>query len=244
MKLLIIGDVHNKIGYAERICEQFPDHKKIFVGDYFDDFGDTPWSAQRTAEWLKESLTKPDRVHLFGNHDYPYYINGLNRPLKLVCSGFSLAKLQEIQKILTLEDWKLLKYYHYENGWYFSHAGFTQQWWGHPMTGDLSVSRIESVLEECELLIDSNREPDPLWAADFFRGGRNHKGGLLWNDWRNLDYIPNVWQVVGHTPNNHISVREDPVINAKKILVDCGLDEVLEIKENGEFTKILDPNRG
>ena len=40
MKLLVIGDIHNRWQKAEKICEKFPNHKKIFIGDYFDDFGD------------------------------------------------------------------------------------------------------------------------------------------------------------------------------------------------------------
>lgn len=244
MNLLIIGDIHNCTGRAEYICQKFPDHKKIFIGDYFDNFGDSPAEAEKTALWLKQSLNKTDRIHLFGNHDFPYYVNANKNPLKVFCSGFTISKLQLIEKILSPSDWSKLKYYHYENGWYFSHAGFTRQWWADPLTGKITQDRIDYVLKECETQLKSGIEPKPLWAADFFRGGNNSKGGILWNDWNNLDYIPNFWQVVGHTPNNHISVREDPVNNAKKIRIDCFLKEVLEIKEDGSFVKILDLDFG
>lgn len=244
MNLLIVGDIHNHTGRAEYICQKFPDHKKIFIGDYFDDFGDTPAEAEKTALWLKQSLSKTDRVHLFGNHDFPYYVNASNNPLKIFCSGFSTSKLQLIERVMSSFEWSKLKYYHYENGWYFSHAGFTRHWWAEPLSGDISIKNIDYVLEEAETLLRSGQEPEALWAADYFRGGRFKKGGLLWNDWNNLEHIPNFWQVVGHTPQTKIIVKEDPVINSKKICVDCQLKEVLEIKEDGSFTKILDLDLG
>jgi hypothetical protein len=244
MNLLIVGDIHHRIDRAEYICKKFPDHKKIFIGDYFDDFNDTLSDAQRTAFWLKESLNKEDRVHLFGNHDFPYYVNSSDGPLKVFCSGFSRGKLAVIERILSPEDWGKLKYFHHENGWFFSHAGFTQHWWADPLSGEVTLDRINTVLEESLIQLKSGQEPDAIWAADFFRGGRHRYGGILWNDWNNLAHIPNFWQVVGHTPNNHISVREDPLINSKKIRIDCFLKEVLEIDESGTFTKILDLDLG
>jgi len=243
MKILVIGDIHNKIARAEYICSKFPDHLKVFVGDYFDDFGDTPMEAEQTALWLKESLKKDDRIHLMGNHDFPYYVNS-QYPHRIYCSGFSTSKQLLIEKVLNREDWNKVKYYYHGHGWFISHAGFTLHWWADPLTGLVDPGSIDKILSKSLLELERGMEPLALWAADFFRGGRNHKGGLLWNDWHNLDYIPNFNQIVGHTPNNHISVREDEEINAKKVLVDCWLKEVLEINEDGSITKILDLDFG
>jgi len=243
MKILVVGDIHNKVGRAEYICSKFPDHLKVFVGDYFDDFGDTPAEAHQTALWLKESLKKDDRVHLMGNHDFPYYVNSCYNH-RIFCSGFSTSKLLMVQEVLDKRDWNKIKYYHYGNGWYISHAGFTLHWWADPLSGLITPETIDKTISKSLLDLDKGMEPLSLWAADFFRGGRNHKGGLLWNDWLNLDLIPNFNQVVGHTPNNHISVRKDEEINAQKVLVDCWLKEVLEINEDSSVTKILDLDFG
>lgn len=237
MKLLVIGDIHTKEEKAERICEKYKDHKIIFIGDYFDDFGDTPVKNSFTAAWLKESLSNPNRVHLKGNHDEHY-----SPQVNCMCSGFSRAKKEEINKVLTLEDWDKLKYFHHENGWWFSHAGITKYWFGHPMKEKITEERVQKVIDEA---IVKQRLDDPdnaIWAPDEYRGGFSPVGGILWCDWRKLDLISDFKQVVGHTPLKHITRIKDEVMKSEIINVDCSasthLGEVLEIDENGTATVI------
>jgi len=63
-KIIAIGDIHNHWVEAEQIASLYDKtHRIIFTGDYFDDFGDTAQDAIQTAQWLKESLDKPNRIH-------------------------------------------------------------------------------------------------------------------------------------------------------------------------------------
>jgi metallophosphoesterase superfamily enzyme len=52
---------------------RFSDAKKydrvVFLGDYFDDFRDTPESGRATAEWLRTNVRDSRFTFLHGNHD-------------------------------------------------------------------------------------------------------------------------------------------------------------------------------
>ncbi len=235
MKIIAIGDVHNHWEKLESIVSRFPDHKIIQVGDIFDDFGDNRVIAKDTAYALKRLLKLPNYVQLFGNHDLPY----CPRFRKLDCSGFTFEKYDSINEVLTTEDWEKFKFFYHENGWYFSHAGITRHWFEAPVTGDLSIERIEKVIADSIKQYDTGMLPFAIYGADYYRGGNLRIGGLVWCDWRALQLIPNMKQVVGHTPlQNHIIFKEDISIQAINVNIDCELNEVIEIDEKGNHSII------
>lgn len=226
--LLVIGDIHNRIALAENYISRFPDTPVIFLGDYFDDFGDGPLQAEDTAKWLKESLSKPNRIHLIGNHDLPYMING-----GVNCPGWTPEKNEVVNSILTPEDWDKFKFFHWEKNYYFSHAGITQQWFGRPLDGTFDPEHVQKVIDQAWNNLKGGIHCEPIWAADKWRGGRHNVGGLLWCDWRGLDHVYGVNQIVGHTPGNRILMSTDEDLNSRHINVDCFLKQVLLLSENG-----------
>lgn len=238
MNIIVIPDIHTHYEKAERICNKYKDHQFIFTGDYFDFWDDTPEDNQYTAEWLVESLKKPNRIHLMGNHDECYH------PQRTVaCSGFSNQKKDTINKVMSIDDWNKIKYFHYENKWFFSHAGVNRHWFGDPITGYISLERIQSVIESSIAKQIIGDYDNAIWASDAFRGGFHDSGGILWQDWRKMELIPNFRQCVGHTPLNNIQKISDNIINAQILNVDNSairvyMSEVVEIQENGE-TKYL-----
>lgn len=234
MKTLIISDVHTHYAKAERICQKFKDtHKFIFLGDYFDQFNDTPEINLSTAEWLKHSLEDSNRIHLRGNHDEHY-----DPRVNLFCSGFSIEKKNAINSLLTIEDWDKLKYFHFENDWWFSHAGLTNYWFSEPMTGDIVESYVQKVIDNAIVKQRMGKPVNAIWAADAYRGGSEAVGSLLWADWRGLLLIEGVKQVVGHTPLRNIEMIFDMKYESTNINVDnsgSGVyhSECLEINESG-----------
>jgi hypothetical protein len=237
MKLLIIGDVHLHYEKAERICRRFKNYKIVFVGDYFDQFHDSPEENEWCAEWLKESMSKPDRIHLRGNHDEHY-----DPRVKTYCSGFSISKKARINKVLTIEDWDKLKYFHYEHGWWISHAGISEYWFNPPIHGGIINTEIVQKTIDASIVKQRIGEyENAIWAADAMRGGRSEVGGLLWADWRTMKNIcPNgLNQVVGHTPVEKILVSKLNDKNCTIVNVDCSaitkLCEVLMIDDDGKY---------
>lgn len=239
MNIIVIPDIHTHYEKAERICRKYKTHKFVFMGDYFDNFNDTPHENEYTAEWLVESLKNPNRIHLIGNHDECY-----NPKLNLYCSGFSIEKKNRINKVMTVQDWDKLKYFHFENKWLFSHAGINKYWFSNPLNGNIMINNIDSIINHAinkQLMGVSN---NAIWAADKFRGGIHEWGGILWQDWKKMELIPNLKQCVGHTPLPKIQKISDNIINAHIMNVDNSamkiyMSEVVEINENGD-TNIID----
>ena len=211
MVTLVIGDIHNHCQNIEHIIDSIPHDNVIFMGDYFDNWGDSPSAVEETAKWLKSSLEKPNRIHLIGNHDY-HHMSHMTREYLGQC-GHTDEKEKAINKILKREDWDKLKFFHVEQGWWFSHAGVTTQWFSDPIKGlteEVVHARIEKELA-------SGLLPLSLCAVDHKRGGRNKTGGLLWNDWSNMEVIEGVKQIVGHTPSERVRFKRD----ANAVCVDC-----------------------
>jgi Calcineurin-like phosphoesterase len=204
MKIIAVPDIHhspNLIQLESAIADEAPD-VTVFLGDYFDNWNDTPADAARTATWLAESLALPNRVHLFGNHDLPYRFPG-NRVFS--CPGPTQAKLDEIQQVVGAEDWAKLKLAHWEGDWLFTHAGWSRQ----HCHGSARHKRSDP-LERHQRYLDNQiaraweaaalEERSWVFANGFYRGGEAECGGLTWCDVREFESIPVINQVFGHTP--------------------------------------------
>jgi len=242
MKMIVIGDVHNHIIAAEELASRYEKtHKVLFVGDYFDDFYDNPSIAEKTAIWLKESLHKPNRIHLYGNHDLQYTTYGerkiSSKILKLyMCSGFTPEKDIVVKNILNSEDWSKVKLHHFEYGIHFTHAGMAREFFEHPIKGMTNETILEAI-KDIEIKFNNREQTDIIGGAGYCRGGCNPVGGITWNDHnQEADPVKDIIQIYGHTPVNDIDILEDN--DGINIDVDCGLSQVLEINEDGAFSII------
>lgn len=134
MTTLIIPDIHNAVSIAQGIIDAHPADRRVFLGDVYDDFGDTIAQAQAAARWHRVQLADSRNIFLFGNHDMPYAFDG--NPL-LACSGYTSHKKMAINRILTASDWAKVKLYVHLDGWLISHAGL------HPSLGS-SITDLET----------------------------------------------------------------------------------------------------
>lgn len=240
MKLLVIPDIHTKYEKADRIVQQFnKTHKLIFTGDYFDQFGDTPELNGLVANWLKSTMDKyPDWVYLYGNHDIQYHPH-----ITQFCSGFSSGKKDAINSEMSIDDWKRLKFFHFENGYWFSHAGITEFWFKHPITNSITVNSVQKEIDDAHVQMILGQNENAIWSASYRRGGKFPTGGILWEDFRDIKLIQDMHQVVGHTPVHRITTIVDNTINSSVTNVDNSysgiyMTELLEIDEAGIKTKI------
>ena len=237
---IVIGDIHNKTEKVELFLEKYeknnPSSLIVFTGDYFDDFQDNPSIAASTANWLKESLSKVNRIHLMGNHDFSYYPFSKQVKGYAYCPGFTLEKDKQINQILSKSDWQQIKFAHQEENYWISHAGFTEYWFRNAMDPEiyeLGFSTVNVFLNTVFFMFEkSGTYPSALLATDRMRGGRSTKGGLLWNDWFNLDPLTNINQIVGHTPGKRVQIKRNKAKNSINYNVDCFLTEFLEVKQN------------
>jgi len=198
MQTLIVPDIHNKIDKVDKIIQHVDVERIIFLGDYFDDFGDTPLDAERTAYWLKDSLSKPNRVHLVGNHDLAVMIDN---PVTW-CSGYTKQKSKAINRILNSYHWRQLKYYHKMDGWLLSHAGISAKFVKY-FQDNLNKNNIIKFLDH-QIKIGLERikkkESSYFFGAGYCRGGQFPCGGILWCDFnQEFEPIKGVKQIFGHT---------------------------------------------
>ena len=196
---LILPDIHNQHERAEKVISSVGPDKTFFLGDYFDEFYDNANDVQKTAHWLKNSLQKPNRIHLMGNHDSAYRF----RSRVTSCSGFTDIKSMAINNIMKFSDWNKIKWHAILDGWLLVHAGLHPSWI--PNGFVMTLKNIDEWLsKESEVAnkMAARNESHWLFGAGFARGGSRPFGGLNWLDW-NEEFTPikGINQIVGHTPN-------------------------------------------
>lgn len=215
-RTLIIPDIHTKIGFAEEIIEKENPDKIVFLGDYFDNFSDSPEIAYQVAEWLKKSLRDPKRTHLIGNHDMSYLSNG-----KFPCSGWDGAKQMFINKVEI--DWTKLQYFTFVDDWLCTHAGLSYEFYKAFNVNNLNVKNF--------LLLMKEKYEFRLNMCSGFRGGQDSYPGILWCDYGEFVDIPNTKQIFGHTYGK-VRKLEIKDTNSEHICIDTWL-QYYAIYEDG-----------
>lgn len=211
MSTLVIPDIHNKIGVAQKIIDRHKVDKRVFLGDIYDDFGDTPEIVKRVAEWHKEQLSDPKNVFCLGNHDMPYMCP---RNYFLQCSGNTEEKSKAINNVLTQEDWNKSVVAYRLDDWCLSHAGIAKRF--------VEVDVVKALAEVKEGL------KPRIFGAGYSRGGDQAVGGVTWQDWSEFeDY--GVKQIVGHTPG------KKPRQKGNSWCLDTHLQDYGIIEDNGEL---------
>jgi len=211
----------------------------IFLGDYFDDFNDTSEDVSNSAKWLKQSLSKPNRIHLFGTHDMWYRFP--DNPF-IHASGNTKQKSDVINHILITKDWNLLKLFHYEQNFLLTHAGVHSYlinkyvFENRLSTQGEIIERIVKPATEKALIDASNNRPNEWLNAGFARGGMQVVGGITWLDWGDeFEPVPDLNQIAGHTQLRYPG--EKITQNSKNYCLDTK-NKHIGILENGIFTYI------
>ena len=200
---LIIPDLHHRHEMAERIIKHVGADEVIFLGDLFDNFNDTPAMVESSARWLKWSVNQPNRIHIFGNHDYQYAYDYK----KLRCSGYEGWKYNIIRDIVSTNTWNKIKWWYFlDNTWLLTHAGLTS--YNLPFTShgtrEEFYKNINTYLEE-ELIKAfrkiANGELTWIFGAGHARYGSFPYGGITWCDFiHEFQPIGGLHQIFGHTP--------------------------------------------
>jgi hypothetical protein len=243
MRTLFIGDVHNRYEMAEDAIEKIPHDNVVLVGDYFDSWDDGRGQARKTAEWLVESLTKPNRIHLWGNHDVPYY-----RSQSFSCPGWEPRKDEVINYVMSDFDWQKIKFYTWVDGeggdWFISHAGIHPSYIPSYHVGDLAGFKVWLDNQEkgaWQALNARAWNKHWFWDRGQGRSGDDMTGGILWQHW-DTEFSGTFFnQICGHTPNGTQPIRKYDAFMSTNYCVD-GLWGACLVLDNGKpeiYTKQL-----
>ena len=238
MKTVIIPDIHHHISQVKLILLHEAPDKVVFLGDWFDDFFDTPEMSADTAIWLMKRMDRhPEDVFIWGNHDTHYGFPSHETR----CSGFEQIKCDAIRDIMTGRHWDRFVFHHWEASWLCTHAGLTR-----PHASGVDDIKAWLTAEEQkaqEALRRSKRHW--MFAAGYARGGPSPFGGVNWCDTSEFLPIQDVNQVFGHTPQGSrvwkydTNRRKDQVKNSDNYCIDTHLrfyavirDGIFEIKDS------------
>lgn len=244
-KILIVPDVHHDIDAVRRVLAAEEDADEVvFLGDWFDNFGDTPEEAGRTAEYLASLLSQaPENdnyVFLLGNHDAPY-MNNDNGAVS--CSGFNMDKAERVNEHMSPHHWKKFRLFYEIDNWLLSHAGMTGNLSAYyrvykdkdgELEWELSKERLYNLQNEALYMLGAGYTH---WMIEpgMSRGGMQNFGGVTWCDW-DVDFspIPGFNQVCGHTRHPTV-VRTKHTKNSKNWCIDTGMQHYA-LLEGDELT--------
>ncbi len=207
MRTLIIPDIHNQTGNADAWLSTVQADRVVFLGDYFDDFRDSPEIAAETAKWLRQTVeTRHDWIFLLGNHDMPYLFPFDER---FLLPGFTREKQKAIAAVVRGMDRSRFRLHVWlDDDVLLTHAGLHNGWLPQP-----ERAAAEELLAEAEAsVLKGQWHPLLSWGQD--RGGMKWQprvGGIIWADWKSLSPLPFCHQIFGHTPGRfvrHRTVRE------------------------------------
>ena len=204
-KTIVISDLHYRHRQMERVLAWEKDYDKaIFLGDYFDQWGDDAAQAKEAAEWLKEAMQDPRHVFLIGNHDWQYIWPENPWPR----CGYDTRKAMAIWSVLDKNDFKKLLPCHVDQGILFSHAGFDaylpQQLASAGFQAPINLT-VEGICEFINQLWPEvcqryeRGSLHPLMDSGQCRGGTQKVGGIIWRDFGYITPIPGIGQIVGHS---------------------------------------------
>ncbi len=206
---LVIPDIHHKIECVQKIRALHPDLPAVFLGDYFDDFEDTPSDMEKTCEWLAEAIGNEKDSFLVGNHCFAYLSYELGVTWGY-CSGWTRAKQQIFHHYFPHDSLlRQAKWFVKKQGWLLTHAGINN-----PLFKSFAARKTE---EDIEHWIEDAQNAllagiaHPAFVAGHDRGGPYQHGGLLWCDWDSFRPIKGIRQILGHTPAKTVRRKHDSV---------------------------------
>ncbi len=225
-KILMIPDVHEKIGKLQTILKKYNHIKRvIWLGDLLDTFDGLTEATHDTCKFIRDNVDNPDHTFLYGNHDihYAFPRDGI------ICGGWTKAKKDVVDKYLSVNHWEKFKLFAWtetEKDYLCSHAGIHPNLL-HPIHGFSKESLLETEVHALSWL--KFGKIHPLVAPGRSRGGYADIGGVTWMDWSEFKHIEGLNQIVGHTPAPEIR----QVMG--NYCVDTHLNHVIIVDEQGNL---------
>lgn len=198
MKTLLIPDIHTHVDIAIKMIQSEPHDRAIFLGDWFDEFGDDQDIAAKTATRLEAAIEgRKDDIFLLGNHDVMYLFS--ESSAVTACSGFTEAKARAIRAAIDIKKVReRFRLYTEIDGYFISHAGL------HPFHDKYMLRHNPETI----LAMLAEGKVAQCLRAGVSRGGNIRVGGIDWLDWNEFEPIPGMNQICGHTPAAEVRYRE------------------------------------
>jgi predicted phosphodiesterase len=200
MRTLLLSDIHNLTGKADYILKREYWDRVVMLGDMFDSFYDSPELNRNTAEWLKPKLWDDKFIIQVGNHSVNNYHYLAFQDIW--CSGYTVFKDIEINKVLNKEDWdRFVWYYILDDKFLLTHAGLHRYFY--PSYEPTTIEALDKWMDrETKTAIKHLENKQKYWPyqAGRARGGELPYGGWMWLDTSEYLPIDGINQITGHNP--------------------------------------------
>lgn len=208
MKVCVIGDVHGRDLWKAFPLNDFD--KVVFLGDYVDSFDKSNvqilHNLKEIIQYKKDNMDKV--VLLLGNHDVSYIVPSQRG----ICSGFrpeayyDLNDLFKENKDLFQVAYQIISF---DKSYLFTHAGITSVWWNKFIKEYYPEDTIKTKDIADIINYEFDRNNETLFDVGRVRGGWNKSGGPFWADKSETTawLLPNLHQIVGHTPVKEIGTH-------------------------------------
>lgn len=236
MRTLVVGDVHLRLEQVKVILDRFSNvDRRVFVGDLFDDFDDSVERTIEVAEYARDVLASDVNTHiLWGNHDIQYAI-----PFRegLLCSGWAPGKAFALKDAAFQPLWDKFEPFTRVEQFLVTHAGVH----GSFIKGfeDAVDARLQELWRETVAALEQ-QQVHPLLRAGATRGGGNAVGGITWLDWnREFEPVSGLSQIVGHTPDDRVRLKEDKAKTSQNWNVDTYLKQVVIVQDGAVMVQAI-----
>ena len=227
---LFVGDLHGNLPFLTALEAQYPNHMKIFVGDFVD--ARTNFSRDDELACLDLVLTMIEAGRAracIGNHEWSYLEPSMRCTLyshefDLQLAATKSRMRQHLEFFIWFPSRRIL-----------THAGLSNQLW---QECGFTMEKLPGILTEWSLLPIADT---PAGWIGLSRGGLDPTGGIFWCDYYlEFSAVPNLVQVFGHTSGlSGGSGNEDPQRGIRNSGSNYNVDclsrtwEVLELTSEG-----------
>lgn len=232
-KILIFSDAHQDVEKVDKIIKNESADINLFLGDWFDSYNyDSNEDCEKTAIYLKQFISNPKNITLFGNHDLHYLFDNIYAR----CSGFGKRKLDIINKVFGADKNEIISRFRWfilVDQFLCSHAGLWKGFINSTISDAESLADyLHSQSLDCDIKLRTGQD-HWFFGAGKARGGYQKKGGLVWLDFDQefgeIDWIP---QIVGHTFRKKRQITKWK--NTNNYCIDTNLSQYLTIT-NGKI---------
>lgn len=215
MKTLVIPDLHHATGWVDVVHARERPDRTVFLGDAFDSPQSRRSVVLRVIDFVDRWTRRDDTVWLLGNHDARYLFP---QSCAFMGAGYNKFTNREALKRLGFARTRM-KFVHYEQGWFLSHAGL-REGFAHPVLGFDPDWISAQDREVAQLALYDTHPWLAIGDARSLGSPRGLRGGVIWQDWNDeFQPIPGVNQIVGHTRVD--TPETDDLPDSLNLNIDC-----------------------
>lgn len=223
-KTIIIADVHQNIGYVDKVLSQEKEFDNcVFLGDWLDTFYDIDnanyYSVHETCGWINQHLDDDRFIWLLGNHDLAYIAS--YSPKKYTtpketfycCSGWTRSKARAFNYAINPLLFDKIELCCKVGDFHCVHGGFHYGQFAPYLSEEDNVAKLYADWENDKHTF-MFKPYHWINYVSALRRGHNDTSSPIWLDWREFIPMDDIQIICGHS--NSLEIIDAPRIKKNK----------------------------